>query len=855
MVGIETSSDRSFVCFICCRWTAESVDARCPTCDFSLSGASCLRNSQIDAYTLQEYVGRGYYGATFRAVNRIDKRFALKLSPVQLYASQDKDFAAEIRRYRAVGNHRNIAELIDAGSVEVELAGRRLLCYYIVMEWVDGIELSKFAQQAEFSVTDMFMVSRDMLAGVARLERSNLWHNDLNANNILVSTVADDEFESYQLPTRYVAKIVDFGSAVFRQPGKHKPLDDVRFVAKHINTLRTALLDGSGQMSKDDRFFLLEVEKVIARALDEDPSRSISQASAMGEELATLYRNRPSLDELPTVRLDDPFSYLNANDFPNDEYVNVLFSGELPWLKAITSNDPQSVLITGPRGSGKTMILKSLRLRTRLTKRAPGETSDDIRRRIESDALAGFFVSARISIGNHCPLTKLPSWALDEISVSVLFNLLWAYEIVDTLALAVVRKVLSIEAASERNLCRFLGEAFRTNEVATWGSIASELVRRQREIIEGVRMGEGYAHGIGPAFLTELCSQLKTAVPVLRGKNLVFLLDDFSLPRVPREIQETLLPTIWNSGGGYTFRVTAHSESVSLVDKRGSNYVPNREFSEINLGASYVDNLDVDKKMEMIRSCVDDILNRRFALSAKYRDFSLERALGQSKPRDIAGEIRDRSEKKKLQGLRYAGWETIIRLCSGDIAYIIDVLRVILGSRSSSGLVSVVAQNRAIRNYARQQLYRLKDYSEAECNLYEVALNFGKFSKFKLIGRLVGSERRPAEYLRIEVETDHLAGSAKMALGALLRNGVFVDGGFSSSSQGSPARRLIFKKLFTPVFPTTYNNRDTWPMSAAHFRDFISNPEYFLRGILGEEGLSPDEQSRQIDMLIDPVLE
>ena len=164
--------------------------------------------------------------------------------------------------------------------------------------------------------------------------------------------------------------------------------------------------------------------------------------------------------------------------------------------------------------------------------------------------------------------------------------------------------------------------------------------------------------------------------------------------------------------------------------------------------------------------------------------------------------------------------------------------------------VSKAVQSKAIKLYARSELYRNQDLSVGNFNLYETALNFGKFSLFKLLHTKVGDEKRPAEYLRLEVEIERLSENARNAIGELLRNSVFVDGGFSSSSKGTPARRLIFKKLFTPAFPTTYNNRDTWSMTARHFEEFISDPKAFVKKIMGEEGIPPEQQAYQLDMLI-----
>ena len=134
-----------------------------------------------------------------------------------------------------------------------------------------------------------------------------------------------------------------------------------------------------------------------------------------------------------------------------------------------------------------------------------------------------------------------------------------------------------------------------------------------------------------------------------------------------------------------------------------------------------------------------------------------------------------------------------------------------------------------------------------------IAQSFGKFSLYKLLNKDVGQPPRPAEHLRLEIEIEALTGGTREAVGELLRSGVFVDGGFSSSSKGKPARRLIFRKLFTPVFPTTYRNRDTWPMTARHFEQFVQDPERYVKLVMGKDGVPPDEQQLQWETLIDPV--
>jgi serine/threonine protein kinase len=853
---VETPSDREYACFFCGKGKSKTLMALCPQCGKSLDVSRLFEGGKIADYKLSRYINRGFYGATYYSENRIGKPFAVKIIPRLLYAEYEKSFEEEILKYRQLGSHPNIAELIDAGESELKSNGSIMPIFFIVTEWIEGGQnLSSFIDRSEFSISEMYGAILDIASGVSRFENKNLWHNDLNGDNILVKALSDEELETRKSESRYICKIIDTGSAVFRQSERHKALDDVKFLGVHINAMRQTLLRRPSSYAKEDLFFIDELAKIVARMLDEDPGRAVYTVKTALEEVKALYKRRHNLEREERIELTDPFAYSNANEFPSpiEAYINLLFSNQFPWLAAIISPETQPMLITGPRGSGKTMILQSMRLKTKLSKQSVDETSEQIKQRLSLEKMVGFFVSARIDIGNHCPLTKLPRWANNEEQVNLYFNLLYAYEIINAIVVGMTKSLIDVTDEAERTICEVICDTMQNGIVGSFSGLLSSISVTQNQILRGVYERSISPSIIGPTFLTSVCQQLRNQIPFFTNKNIVFLLDDFSLPKVPMEIQRTLLSIIWNPGGGYSFRVTSHSESMVAQDLKGIMYIPNREYTEINLGASYVSKMDEENKLEQIRNCVDDIFKKRFALNPTYRGKSLEELLGREKGVPIGRRIQELKRDGKLQTLRYSGWDTIIKLCSGDISYIIDVLRRILAENPSRFPVRVEIQNRAIRRYARSELYRLQEYIVTTCNLYEVAANFGKFSRFKLEHEEVGAEKRPAEYLRIEVEIDGLSATAKEAIADLLRNGVFIDGGFSSSGKGLPARRLIFKKLFTPVFPTTYSNRDTWPMSATHFSEFIGDPKKYLKRIMGEDGVPHNKQAEELDNLLWPL--
>jgi hypothetical protein len=497
------------------------------------------------------------------------------------------------------------------------------------------------------------------------------------------------------------------------------------------------------------------------------------------------------------------------------------------------------------------MILRSMSLKTKLSTHLRDPNSEAFRNRLEQDRFIGFFVSARLEIGNNCPLTKLPRWAENADLVNEFFSLLYLYEIAGTLHLALHRQMIEVPGEGERRICEEVSARLGVGGLATFSALTSVIQMRQNAILQDRFVGNVPRSMIGPDVLSTVCDLLKSNIPCFSRKHIVFLLDDFSLPKVPELIQRALLPIIWNPGGGYSFKVSAHSESMVSVDLRDIVYSVNREFTEVNLGAQYINAVDLEQKMTIVKAGLEDVVARRVSLSGEYQQRSLDDVLGVERNAPIAETIRRLYKSKRLRTLRYAGWPTLLRLCSGDVSYVIDVLRRIVREDWGDQQISVDTQHREIRRYARDDLVRLNDHPVTSCRLYEVALSFGKFSLFKLLHSEVGKgkEERPAEYLRIEVELDRMTPGTQEALVDLLRNGVFVDGGFSSSSRGRPARRLIFKKLFTPAFPTTYHSRDTWPMTAAHFAEFVSKPSEYVKGILGQHNVPPQEQQLELEGL------
>ena len=112
--------------FICGKSKSKSLKATCPTCGSPFDLAPHRLNCRFGDYQPIEELGRVFYGTVLLATNQIGKKYALKVCSSAQYEREQKDFKSEIQKYLAVGDHRNIAELLDGGQTEINILSRKI---------------------------------------------------------------------------------------------------------------------------------------------------------------------------------------------------------------------------------------------------------------------------------------------------------------------------------------------------------------------------------------------------------------------------------------------------------------------------------------------------------------------------------------------------------------------------------------------------------------------------------------------------------------------------------------------------------------------------------------------------------
>jgi len=154
--------------------------------------------SQIGPYKLIEQIGAGGMGSVWVAKQSepIKRTVAIKLIKAGMDSQQVlARFEAE-RQALAMMDHPNIARVVDAGMTE---HGRP----YFAMEYVKGIPLTEYCDQAKLSVKERLELFLPICNAVQHAHQKGIIHRDLKPSNILVCL-----YDGKPVP-----KVIDFGLA------------------------------------------------------------------------------------------------------------------------------------------------------------------------------------------------------------------------------------------------------------------------------------------------------------------------------------------------------------------------------------------------------------------------------------------------------------------------------------------------------------------------------------------------------------------------------------------------------------------------------------------------------------------
>ncbi len=279
-----------------------------------------LVGTRIGAFRLLREIGRGGMAAVFlaeRDEGDVRQRVAVKLLRRGLYSEIEQRLFLRERQLLASLEHPNIARLIDAGVTAAHVP-------YLVMEFVDGVPITEFANAAHLDIRARLRLFIDACDAVAAAHQRLIVHRDIKPSNILVS--GDGQVKLLDFG---IAKLVEddvpvvtatrgaftpeYAAPEQRDGGLITTATDVYGLGLLLHELLSGHRPGVGSVRKpsslvaDDardaaaqslvrrarKQLRGDLDNIVLKALAEEPARRYASASALSDDIERYLDGRP----------------------------------------------------------------------------------------------------------------------------------------------------------------------------------------------------------------------------------------------------------------------------------------------------------------------------------------------------------------------------------------------------------------------------------------------------------------------------------------------------------------------------------------------------------------------------------
>ena len=307
--------------------------------------------------TIIEWKNSGNNAHLFRGYSQVLKRdLACKIIPRAnlLFGPNHSELwreevhKADVLRNSSVVRFEGIEEWkdLDAG----------IDCVVLISAFIDGPCLRDFLRQQKETANVAFICDwlSTMLNLFNEMKEKNITHGDFHTGNILV----EDQSSYNLIGPQYVFRVTDFGVA--EATSDHRFKDDYQQLASVLQQLLQAV-KYTDETQKDKFIFKTLRDHFVGRHLMEtDPTRD-----PLARQPAELLKRLQELDaefarsaEAEPDHLITPFDFLSCEQIGHaPALLHALYSDRFLGLPEIESQN--NVVVTGPRGCGKTTVFRS----------------------------------------------------------------------------------------------------------------------------------------------------------------------------------------------------------------------------------------------------------------------------------------------------------------------------------------------------------------------------------------------------------------------------------------------------------------------------------------------------------------
>ena len=805
-----------YSCFLHPKNKSNEYPDVCPECGLSYTFPMDIPPKQIGKYEVIKSLNRGFYGVTYVVKNRAGIKSTIKIIPKKTYSKEEgygKEFYEEVENHRiATESDVNVPNLLDAHECVVKFNEFKIEieCYCILMKYIDGMTLKEFKNSNEINANRIAQIAYDLFDFLRKMESIGLHHNDLHDGNIMIEISGAEIGRLNAIDRTAKAYIIDMGSTAHdERSGEY--CRDVTWIIRHINDMVNFYWDKTDQR---------EEHRILSRLLH--LAITCSGKENVRETNFEEYCNQIYTDVKQGA---NPWAYpkklITVGDYYNTQLMPMHYAPDLfydpedKWTNNLIKPGP--ILLTGMRGCGKTILLKSLHFFARTQERS-GENKGDVVKRLKNENHVGLFVSASTLLTD--PKSKemhLPNHKL---------ILAYSEDLIKCIRYCEWESIGDIDYIQIEHLCTTLEELIPWFEKPanccdlTAIEMKIESARlKARKIING-DAGELNVHD---AF-NVLAKRTQNCIDIWNNKHVIFLLDDLSARYLKQDNVNEVLSQLNFQTEKFSFKISTETPTLRLRTGAGEISRIDRDYEEFDLGNEVIQVLKNSGP-----SFMENVLKKRFNMINEYRGISPTKLLGSQNYTDIARNLADKKSKSRGS---YWGIKALGSLSTGDIGDSIIMFQRML-EKIESGTTSIPTkiQDAVIFNFSEKKLRSLANQKKW---LYDHANSFAVASQVQLrtsyAKHLENSNKKIRQYNEIFLRIDpEGADNIFDRINELVEGGVFVFAGGTPRSKSPEKKASLFLKLaYRKILGVTnlmpISNSDRFEISGADLEDWLENP-------------------------------
>lgn len=826
-------------------------------------------------YSPQIFVSSaGKKSVVWKGTDEFDNPVAIKLATYSDYT--DKSYLQELHRAATLKKYSDFfAQYFDGDLIELNLPdNKKLKCICFIEEWLDGKTLDNYIKTDPITPRFIVQYVEKMSVALNILNANEFRHDDLHDGNVMIAEPKRETFSTEQ-----IIKIIDLGSLKpIHAPLKPGRYDDFTFFCHHLVKLLNAMQCNQYKFRKPlssfERKFRKNAIRLLNNMLEENKDIALTDPLKIIANFHSIFTKSQLSDESNITSLTDPFDFISAEHITDDNLLVTLFAESCPWMDEVTRDVP--ILLTGPRGCGKSTVFRRLALKAVLNK-----TPEEIKKTHQ----AGFYISCSADLRNRFGwIINKETAQKNEREIIHYFNLLLTREIISTLSFIAERpdkeSLFGYGVTQERDLYTFVNSLIKISEekrlklqgIPPMEHLVEILDYELNSCYDKILKGNNIIEPTSISYLPDLTKYLKSNFAFFTNRTITFFLDDYSIHRIPKEVQIILNPIIWDRqnhlfklsaekyGAEHIYDFPSDSESSPTADLA-------REFREIDCGLIYIQMSDKGQTKELAKFA-QDLLDHRLKL-AGYKG-STETLIGHS--HYVEGTLA-KALKRTYPGKRdqYHGIETISQICSGDISALLEIYRRIFKDgkvvKNFSDTIPKHIQHAAIVSVSRSFLESIKSFNPHGEKMHQIVYQFGTLCHKLLIEGNELTENRdgtirkiPCETTRIEVDSIDSGNEdwndyQNLLMKELIRRSIFIDlqPGRGRRTLG-PTWRWQLRRLYCPSFATGLRKMTAIKWDTSEFKWFLTQPSECCNFETKTRWMIPQSEpdtAKQLDLFAD----